>query len=78
MRVAVDARTTSGHAGKEGVIDGVTKCCGLKRLVSVARHDDIRLAIQRETTITHASLPPPHSSDSRPALRARMRSSSRL
>jgi len=36
---------------REGDVDGFTKRYGLKRLVFVERHDDIRAAIQRETSI---------------------------
>jgi putative endonuclease len=36
---------------REGLIPGFTKKHGLKRLVFVERHDDIRTAIQRETSI---------------------------
>jgi putative endonuclease len=38
---------------REGLIDGFTKRHGLKRLVYCERFDDIRSAIQRETTIKH-------------------------
>ena len=40
---------------REGVVEGFTKRYGLKRLVFVERHDDIRTAIQREKTIKHWS-----------------------
>ncbi len=36
---------------REGVVDGFTKKYGLKRLVFIERHDDIRTAIQREKAI---------------------------
>ncbi len=36
---------------REGLIDGFTKRYGLKRLVYYEWHDDIRLAIQRETSM---------------------------
>ena len=36
---------------REGVVDGFTKKYGLKRLVYVERHDDIRDAIRREHRI---------------------------
>ena len=38
---------------REGLIDGFTKRYGLKRLVYYEHFDDIRSAIQRETTIKH-------------------------
>lgn len=38
---------------KEGVVDGFTKKYGLKRLIYVEPHDDIRDAIQREKVIKH-------------------------
>ena len=38
---------------REGLIDGFTKRYGLKRLVYYEWHDDIRLAIQRETSMKH-------------------------
>ncbi len=38
---------------KDGVVDGFTKQHGLGRLVYVERHEEIRLAIQREKTIKH-------------------------
>jgi putative endonuclease len=38
---------------REGVADGFTKRYGLKRLVYAERHDDIRVAIQREKNIKH-------------------------
>jgi len=40
---------------REGVADGFTKRYGLKRVVWVERHDDIRTAIQREKNIKHWS-----------------------
>ena len=36
---------------REGVIEGFTKRYGLKRLVYVEHHDDIRTAIQREKSL---------------------------
>jgi putative endonuclease len=41
------------HEHREGLVDGFTKSHGLKRLVYAERFDDIRSAIQRETTIKH-------------------------
>jgi putative endonuclease len=38
---------------REGLVDGFTKRYGLKRLVFIERHDDIRDAIQREKTMKH-------------------------
>ncbi|MDG4577237.1 MAG: GIY-YIG nuclease family protein [Defluviicoccus sp.] len=38
---------------REGVVDGFSKRYGLKRLVWFERHDDIRVAIQREKTMKH-------------------------
>jgi putative endonuclease len=38
---------------REGVADGFTKRYGLKRLVFVERHADIRTAIQRERNMKH-------------------------
>ena len=38
---------------REGVADGFTKRYGLKMLVYVERHDDIRVAIQREKALKH-------------------------
>jgi len=38
---------------REGLVEGFTKRYGLKRLVYVERHDDIRDAIQREKNIKH-------------------------
>ena len=38
---------------REGLIEGFTKRYGLKRLVYVERHDDIRTAIQRERNMKH-------------------------
>ena len=38
---------------REGLIDGFTKRYALKRLVYYEWHDDIRLAIERETTMKH-------------------------
>lgn len=40
---------------REGVTDGFTKRYGLKRLVYFERHEDIRLALQREKTLKHWS-----------------------
>jgi putative endonuclease len=40
---------------REGLADGFTRQYGLKRLVYVERHEDIRNAIQREKTIKHWS-----------------------
>ncbi|MFN4277352.1 MAG: GIY-YIG nuclease family protein [Ferrovibrio sp.] len=36
---------------RDGVADGFTKRYGLKRLVYVEAHDDIRLAIEREKRV---------------------------
>ena len=38
---------------REGLISGFTKRYGLKQLVYVERHDDIRTAIQREKSMKH-------------------------
>jgi putative endonuclease len=38
---------------REGFVAGFTITYGLKRLVYYERHDDIRLAIQREKTMKH-------------------------
>ncbi len=38
---------------REGVAPGFTKRYGLKRLVYFERHEDIRIAIQREHTMKH-------------------------
>ena len=38
---------------REGIVEGFTKRYGLKRLVYAERHDDIRLAIQREKNLKH-------------------------
>jgi len=38
---------------REGVVDSFTKRYGLKRLVYAERHEDIRLAIQRERNLKH-------------------------
>ncbi len=38
---------------REGIVDGFTKRYGLKRLVYAERHEDIRIAIQREHNIKH-------------------------
>ena len=45
------SRRTWEH--REGLIDGFTKRYGLKHLVYYERHDDIRFAIQRETSMKH-------------------------
>jgi putative endonuclease len=45
------ARRTWEH--REGVADGFTQKCRLKRLVRAERHEDIRRAIQRETNLKH-------------------------
>lgn len=36
---------------RDGVADGFTKRYGLKRLVYIEAHDDIRLAIEREKSV---------------------------
>jgi putative endonuclease len=38
---------------REGIIEGFSKRYGLKRLVYVEPHDDIRTAIQREKNLKH-------------------------
>ena len=38
---------------RAGVVEGFSKRYGLKRLVWFERHDDIRVAIQREKTMKH-------------------------
>ena len=38
---------------REGIADSFTKRHGLKRLVYAERHEDIRVAIQREKNIKH-------------------------
>jgi putative endonuclease len=38
---------------REGVADGFTRRYGLRRLVYVEHHDDIRTAIQRERNLKH-------------------------
>ncbi len=38
---------------RQGLLHGFTKRYGLKILVYYERHDDIRLAIQRESTVKH-------------------------
>ena len=38
---------------RAGVVEGFSKRYGLKRLVWSERHDDIRVAIQREKTMKH-------------------------
>ena len=40
---------------REGLVPGFTRRYGLKRLVWMERHDDIRTAIQREKNIKHWS-----------------------
>jgi putative endonuclease len=40
---------------REGVVEGFSARHGLKRLVFVERHEDIRSAIQREKNIKHWS-----------------------
>ena len=40
---------------REGLVEGFTKRNGLKRLVYAEHHEDIRTAIQRETTMKHWS-----------------------
>ena len=40
---------------RDGVIEGFTKRYGLKQLVYVERHEDIRAAIQREKSLKHWS-----------------------
>jgi|SRR5579872_6222658 len=40
---------------RAGVADGFTKRYGLKRLVFVERHDDIRATLQREKNLKHWS-----------------------
>ena len=40
---------------REGVAEGFTKRYGLKRLVYVEHHDDIRAALQREKNLKHWS-----------------------
>ncbi len=40
---------------REGVVEGFTRRYGLKRLVWMEPHDDIRAAIQREKNIKHWS-----------------------
>ena len=43
------------HEHREGLVPGFTRRYGLKRLVWMERHDDIRSAIQRESNIKHWS-----------------------
>ena len=43
------ARRVGQH--REGEVDGFTERYGLKRLVYAEHHDDIRAAIQRETSV---------------------------
>ena len=38
---------------RDGVAEGFTKRYGLKRLVYAERHEDIRIAIQRERNLKH-------------------------
>ena len=38
---------------REGLVPGFTKRYGLKQLVYAERHEDIRNAIQRESTVKH-------------------------
>ena len=45
------ARRVGEH--RQGLMSGFTKRHGLKRLVYAERHEDIRLAIQREKNIKH-------------------------
>ncbi len=45
------ARRACEH--RDGIVPGFTRRYGLKRLVYCERHDDIRLAIQREKTLKH-------------------------
>ena len=40
---------------REGIIDGFTKRYGLKRLVYAEHHEDITVAIQRESNLKHWS-----------------------
>jgi len=40
---------------REGVADGFTKRYDIKRIVYIERHEDIRIAIQREKNIKHWS-----------------------
>ena len=40
---------------REGLVEGFTKRYGLKMLVYAEHHEDIRTAIQRETTMKHWS-----------------------
>ena len=42
-----------GYEHRSGLIAGFTKRYGLKRLIWFEQHDDIRSAIQRETTMKH-------------------------
>ncbi len=41
------------HQHREGLVAGFTKRYGLKRLVYMEFHEDIRTAIQREKTLKH-------------------------
>jgi putative endonuclease len=45
------ARRVCEH--RDGAVPGFTRRYGLKRLVYCERHDDIRLAMQREKTLKH-------------------------
>ncbi len=47
------ARRVWAHG--EGMADGFTRRYGLKRLVYTERHEDIRVAIQREKNLKHWS-----------------------
>jgi len=40
---------------REGVADGFTKRYDIKRIVYIERHEDIRVAIQREKNVKHWS-----------------------
>ncbi len=42
-------------AHRDGVADGFSRRYGLKRLVYAERHEDIRVAIQREKNLKHWS-----------------------
>ena len=49
-------RFAASHLGhREGLVEGFTQRYGLKRLVYAEHHEDIRTAIQRETTMKHWS-----------------------
>jgi putative endonuclease len=47
------ARRAREH--REGVADGFTKRYDIKRIVYIERHEDIRVAIQREKNVKHWS-----------------------